>query len=116
MTNYYLMENGVITHSANWKFDIHCFETEEEIIRDNNQLYLASEYSAMQKTKKYKAKVLGEENIIKKAELQEQIDELDKKSIRAIREPSIKDTKSGQTWLEYYTSQIQDLRTEIASL
>lgn len=51
-----------------------------------------------------------------KAGLQSQIDELDKKRIRAGFEPSIKDVASGQTYLEYYTSQIQDLRAQIAEL
>lgn len=53
---------------------------------------------------------------IKKANLQAQIDDLDKKSIRALREPSLKDAENGQTWLEYYTSQITALRAQIASL
>jgi len=48
--------------------------------------------------------------------LQAQIDELDKKRIRAGFEPTLKDETSGQTWLEYYTLQIQDLRDQIAAL
>lgn len=49
-----------------------------------------------------------------KAELQLQIDELDKKRIRAIAEPSNKTTE--QTWLQFYTAQIQDLRSQIIEL
>ena len=45
--------------------------------------------------------------------LQNQIDELDKKRIRAIAEPALKDEQSGQTWLEYYTEQIVALRTQM---
>lgn len=48
--------------------------------------------------------------------LQMQIDILDKKRIRAIAEPQIMDEVSGQTWLDYYTQQIVDLRQQIASL
>lgn len=51
-----------------------------------------------------------------KAELQAQINELDLKRIRAIAEPSLKDTESGQTWLEYYTEQIVVLRSQISNL
>lgn len=52
----------------------------------------------------------------KKYYLQSQIDEFDKKRVRAIAEPSIKDIATGQTWLEYYTEQIVALRAELAGL
>lgn len=52
----------------------------------------------------------------KKATLQIQIDALDVKSIRALREGGLKDEATGQTWVEYYTAQIAALRAEIASL
>lgn len=50
------------------------------------------------------------------ARIQSQIDELDKKRIRAGFEPVVKDDATGQTWLEYYTEQIQYLRNQIADL
>lgn len=53
MTNYYIKENGVITQSANWKFDENCLETEEDIVRYNGQLMLASDYAALQQTPEY---------------------------------------------------------------
>lgn len=67
-------------------------------------------------TEEYKAKILAEENAVKKAQLQIQLDELDEKSIRAMREPSVKDESTGQTWLEFYNYQIQDLRVQLAAL
>lgn len=42
-----------------------------------------------------------------------QIDELDKKRVRAIAEPS--DHPEGGTWLEYYTAQIQGLRSQLGA-
>lgn len=51
-----------------------------------------------------------------KASLQSQLDELDKKRIRAGFEPSVKDEAIGQTWLQYYTSQIRDLREQLSQL
>lgn len=54
------------------------------------------------------------EKEIKKNALQKQIDEIDKKRVRAIAEPQLKDAESGQTWLEYYTQQIVSLRQQIA--
>jgi len=67
-------------------------------------------------TEDYKAKIAAEQNAIKKVELQAQINDLDTKSIRAMREPEVKDATSGQTWLDYFTEQIKDLRTQIAGL
>ncbi len=67
-------------------------------------------------TQEYKEKIRQEENQAKKATLQLQIDELDKRRIRAICEPEVKDEETGQTWLEYYTQQIQELREEIINL
>lgn len=64
----------------------------------------------------FKAKAQDEENKIKKSELQAKIDELDKRRIRAICEPSIKDSVTGQSWLEYYTEYIVSLREEISAL
>lgn len=64
----------------------------------------------------YKSKVAEKEKVKKTAELVAQISELDQKRIRAISEPSLKDEVSGQTWLEYYTSQITALRNEFAAL
>ncbi len=52
----------------------------------------------------------------RKSKIQQQIDELDKKRIRAICEDEIKDEKTGETWLDYYNAQIFQLRSEIQSL
>lgn len=43
-----------------------------------------------------------------KLEIQKQLDELDKKRIRAICEPSMK--TETQSWLDYYNNEIQTLR------
>ena len=49
-------------------------------------------------------------------EIHEKLDELDLKRIRAVCESEVKDTKSGETWLNYYNSQIVDLREELNAL
>lgn len=67
-------------------------------------------------TQGYKDKIAQREKEITLSDLKSQIEELDKQRIRAIAEPSLKDLQSGQTWLEYYTGQIQTLRTQIAEL
>ena len=50
----------------------------------------------------------------KTAELEKQLTELDKKRIRAIAEPSMKDNEI--TWLEYYNRQVQDVRNQLKNL
>ena len=49
-------------------------------------------------------------NIIKK------LNELDNKRIRAVCENQIKDSQTGETWLEYYNSQVDKLRKEMQSI
>ncbi len=67
-------------------------------------------------TVEYIAQQTAYQNTLKKIELQKQIDEIDFKRIRAIAEPQLKDEVSGQTWLEFYTNQISDLRAQISAL
>jgi len=114
--NYYLLENGIITQSADFRFNDDCLETEEEIVRDSlsGQLYLKSEYDVLIATSEYLAEQIMVQKKSQIADLQSQINELDLKRIRAISEPSQKDENT--SWLEYYTTQIIALRAEIAAL
>lgn len=57
------------------------------------------------------------EEIEKRIEqINEELNNLDTKRIRAVCEPSIKDEETGETWLEYYNSQIVILRGQIQEL
>ena len=67
-------------------------------------------------TDEYKAKISVKEKITKLSDLTVQIEELDKKRIRAIAEPSLRDSQNGQTWLEYYTDQIKVLRDKMSAV
>jgi hypothetical protein len=49
-------------------------------------------------------------------EIYKELDSLDTKRIRAVCEDEIKDEKTGETWLDFYNSQVYDLRVELASL
>lgn len=49
-------------------------------------------------------------------QLTQDIDKLDLKRIRAICEPSLKNEETGETWLDYYNSQILSLREQIQQL
>lgn len=65
-------------------------------------------------TEEAKVKQLNIQNEIRKQEILTQLEELDKKRIRALAEPSLKDEET--TWLEYYNTQITTLRNELTAL
>ena len=94
--------------------------TEEEMaLYEKGEGYSFNENSRIidiSETAEYKVKVSATEAEEKNQDLQFQICEIDRKRIRAICEPSVKDKATGQTWLEYYNLQIKDLRNQIAEL
>lgn len=49
-------------------------------------------------------------------EIKLELEDLDTKRIRAVCEDEIKNERTGETWLDYYNSQIYDLRVEYKSL
>ena len=59
-------------------------------------------------------KQLSIQNAIRKEEIKTQLEELDKKRIRALAEPSLKNEDT--TWLEYYNNQITALRNELTNI
>lgn len=59
-------------------------------------------------------KKIKQNNLMKIQEINQEIENLDKKRIRAIAEPSMKDENT--SWLEYYNKQIQQLREELNKL
>lgn len=81
------------------------YENEYSFI-DNKWIKLSEEEA--------QAKQLTIQNAIRLNEIQAKLDELDRKRIRAIAEPSLKDENT--TWLEYYNSQISELRNEYTQL
>jgi len=67
-------------------------------------------------TQAYQDKISQKQKEQTLSELQTQIEELDRKRVRAIAEPELKDSESGETWLEYYTNQIITIRNQISNL
>ena len=61
-----------------------------------------------------RTKQLNIQNEIRKNEIQRELDALDKKRIRAIAEPSMKD--ENESWLEFYNKQIKIFRDELSQL
>lgn len=91
---------------------------------DDKAIYMYANSEALQNgeivdisnTDDYKKQILSKQNVAKKTEIQTQIDSLDFKSIRALREGGIKDETTGETWVEYYTNKIETLRVYLNSL
>ena len=83
--------------------------TESEI---DNQWYLTEKLD----TEEYRTKLQTTQKEERIYEIKIELDELDKKRIRAICEPALKDGEAGETWLEYYNKQISDLRKELSEL
>lgn len=52
----------------------------------------------------------------RKIKIEQELNDLDTKRIRAMCEPSIKDETTGETWLDYYNSEAQKLREELKKL
>ena len=67
-------------------------------------------------TKAYKDKIDAIDKELKVAQLTLEVEQIDKKRIRAIAEPQLRDATTGETWLEYYTQQIVELRNQITAL
>lgn len=62
-------------------------------------------------------KILKERNKSEKiSEIIEKLNELDSKRIRAVCENQIKNSQTGETWLEYYNSQANKLRSELQAI
>ncbi len=95
-------------HNKNLKIeetDLCLYALEDNEILKNSIPIANPEYALEQQ------KLLKEEQ---QKKIQLQLDELDKKRIRAICEPSMK--TETQSWLEYYNQQVLELRQVMAKL
>ena len=115
-------ENAIEITDEYWLELLNLQSEGKRIIPYNNTVIAVDENEYIQENGKWKklsteeakVKQLNIQNAIKKKEIQAQLDELDKKRIRALAEPSLKDEET--TWLEYYNSQITTLRNELTAL
>lgn len=78
----------------------------------DEQWYLSEKLN----TEAYSLKKQEYEKETRKFEIQNELNTLDLKRIRAICEPELKNPETGETWLEYYNNQILTLRDELTDL
>lgn len=115
-------ENAIEITDEYWRELLNLQTQGKRIIPYNNSVVAIDETEYTQENGKWKklsteeakVKQLNIQNAIKKEEILTQLNELDKKRIRALAEPSLKDEET--TWLEYYNSQITTLRNELTAL
>lgn len=62
----------------------------------------------------YETECIKKEQIVRIEEIKQELNELDRKRIRAMCEPS--EYSNGLSWLEYYNNQAQALRAELQEL
>lgn len=79
---------------------------------DTDLQWYLSEKCPIKTEKQKKAEEI--ENQIK--QINKELNELDIKRIRAICEPEIKEETTGETWLDFYNAEIQNLRQQIQEL
>lgn len=111
------------TFGGNYPSDINYINLPENLIEvtrekaqeiDNNldkYRFIEGQITDISSTPEYIAEQALKAKEQANAEIQKQINELDIKRIRAIAEPSQKTTN--QSWLEFYTGQIQALRAQL---
>lgn len=121
MTYYIYVENDKCIGSGSAK----CLNTEilnieipEEIYNSynkDNDKYIYSDGEIIENPQYNKILEEKEKNLCRE-ELIGQLNELDSKRIRAVCENSIKESSTGETWLDYYNNQALNLRTKLNSL
>ena len=79
----------------------------EKYIYSNGEIVKNPNYEEIFKKRK---------NSEKTSKIIEKLNELDSKRIRAVCENQIKDSQTGETWLEYYNSQANELRNELQAI
>lgn len=120
MTYYaQISENNIISASINSKIisdDIQSIEISNSIYNNiikygnsyylykNGEFVLNPDYEAEQAAKEREARI---------EEIKTELENIDKQKIRAMTEPDTKDSKTSETWLEYYNKQAKNLREEL---
>ncbi len=119
--NYLFVENEKIIGAGQCPIlndNIQNIEVSDEIFNEflDDKLKYTYQNSEITKNPEYE-KLKEKEQILKQInEIEEKLSVLDLKRIRAVCEDEIRDEKTGETWLDFYNSQIYDLRIQLKYL
>jgi len=95
-----------------------CIEVSDKIYNEflSDRLKYVYQSGKIVSNPDYDSQKSKEEAENKIAGLKIQLEELDKKRIRAVCENEIKDETTGETWLDFYNKEIVNIRNKIAVL
>lgn len=121
MTKYLYVKNNEINGGGTIRqltAGVSCVEVSDEIFESYIEEPIRYIYTEGQIVDNPNYEDLKQQQIINERinEINVQLEEYDKKRIRAVCEDEIKDEKTGETWLDYYNAKIYDLRVELQSL
>ena len=108
-----IKENKLISWCENQYSDYEYVDVDYSTFNPSKYQVIDGVLTDISGTQEYQDKTSQQENVARISDLKSQIEALDIKRIRAIAEPQLKDADSGQTWLEFYTEQIQELRLQL---
>ena len=115
-------ENSIEITDKYWEELLQAQNNGKSIIKYENSVIAVSSEDYLEENGNWKKLTEAEKevrqltikNALRTVEIQAELETLDKKRIRALAEPSLKDENT--TWLEHYNSQIKTLREELNSL
>jgi len=118
------MLNKNCTNKEYADFAVYCNENGFHIESSESYFYALESYQTIRNNEvfdlrndtEFQNQQMQIEVDLRKLAIEKQIDELDKKRIRAMCEPAIKNAQTGETWLSYYNSLIVVLRQELAQI
>ncbi len=121
MKKYIFLENGELNgcgECMQLTEGVENIEVSEEIYNNymkDNLLYIYSDGKIVENPdyETEKQKCFINERI---TEIKQELNDLDIKRIRAVCETEMKTERTGESWLDYYNSQVYDLRVELKSL
>ncbi len=118
---FYRIKENELYDRADYKFSDECLEfpelSQSEFNEKKDMFKVENgQLVDISKTKEYQNILSAKLKQKRKEEINNLLIVLDRKRVRAICEPSIKDDEVGQTWLEFYNEQVQTLREELITL
>lgn len=109
---YTKMQRAAFVAKYSYDMGLKIEETENELFAINQNETIID--GQVQLNLNYEIEKAEKDKQVRIEELKEQLEELDKKRIRAICEPSMK--TETQSWLEYYNEQVEHIRQVMAEL
>lgn len=118
MKYYIHTDNNKLNGHGICKTSDSSIEVTEEIYNDysQNPLKYTLKDNKVIPNPNIESEITLQNNLEKITQIENKLKTLDEKRIRAICENEIKDTQTGETWLDYYNKQIINIRKELKEI